>query len=221
MSHPVSPDRRKSACQTGLNIPFLGPCTQHWRSSSAHIPRWENVTKVQTYFPSGSPWIDPFQRPEANTAPDCSEYNRSGCPDNPCYDCGNGINGNPYCGPGDPSQIQPCASESYSGNLFNCYDQTTGSVDLSSCEKLGFKNVIANHKWRGRKSFTSREWDIADDFVSCCGGCGYHGYDSTPDTTKYLSVSASATVTVVTNNFHCDGTTYVADPVTTETQWAN
>ncbi len=131
-------------------------------------------------------FVPPYRNPEQTTAPDCSEFS-------PPYVCndGNG-NGYPFCGIPDASLFQ------YTENVFevgskyyNSYSASAGTGDYSACENSGEKRVFAKKAWSGKRSYNSRTL-FATDKMDWCSNCQVHDYDATPDTTKYLALSAQA-----------------------------
>ncbi len=186
------------------------------------LQQWINTTRVVDYNnPPTSSGIPPYQRPEQVTAPNCSPYY-------PPYICGNGINGNPYCNKPDSSSFLSCPSSSasssivYSGNYFNCF--TTGSASIACGQpvvEIGFKNVYANKAWQGKYAYTSHMNGAFDHFDWCSDNiCSYQNIYNTPDTTKYLALSATSEWTQTVNyacnssNVVCttDGTTCLCCP---------
>lgn len=186
----ISPDRRSPCGLASANqqVRYLGGCFQQQNKGYDGIPILSNTTKVPNYDPAhlGEP-IDPYSRPNEATAPDCSPYRD--------YECGDGINGNLYCGLPDPTtDFISCGvgHSSYQvGKYFNCYSASNATMSLSKCRNVGYKNLYAHKTFPGRKSFCSRELGLPDSFDWCCSCANYHAEDTTPDLTKYLEIHAT------------------------------
>ena len=173
-----------------------------------------NVTKMLNYSASGDPvWIDPYEIAKGGgLEASCSPY-ASDPPQN--FICGNWLNGNVPCWPQDDSIVKPCDTGSFStGNFHNCYSQSndTASNICIDNRPFGFKNLYAHKTWVGRRSYTSRDWQIPDDWDWCCDGCVYHNLDESVDGTKYRSVSATSYF-----NTHID--VFTMESVDTGTQY--
>jgi hypothetical protein len=216
----VSPNTRLPCGETSSSvlIPTLGSCYETVQTdssgSNSDLPKIKyNVTKMLNYSASHLPqWIDPFEIAnggglEAN----CSPY-ASDPPQN--FICGDGINGNVWCWPQDDSIVQPCPTGSFStGNFHNCYSQSQDTQSQCPPRKLGFKNLYAHKAWIGKRSYTSPDNQIPDDWDWCCDGCTYQFlHTGSVDSVKYRSVSATSYF-----NTHTDVFTY--DSVDTGTQF--
>jgi hypothetical protein len=186
---------------------FLGGCFQTAPSSPVYIKR--NVTQMKDYQ-NPSQYIAPYTLAEFREAPDCSIFNEG----SPAYFvCGDGLNGNLYCGPATSDLVRECQPGSSSfdvGTLWNCYATTSLTQSSNACTPhLGFKNVYAKKIWQGRKAYNSSELGMPDTWDWCCS-CGAETYKANPDNTKYLKLSASSNIEVNTKVYtvtHTDGGT--------------
>lgn len=182
-----SPNVRQSECEKNASV-YLGGCTNQKKSSLDGISVKHNTTKVKNYASPASPlYIDPYEQPEQDTAPDCSGYHSS------VYTCGDFENGFVPCG------LPLTTSLSYSGSTFpvgtkyyNSYTVSdTEKVSYSSCRSVGTKQVYANKTWQGRYGYTSRMWGGIDSMTWCCN-CQIHDYNPSPETVKYLAMEANS-----------------------------
>lgn len=190
-------------------------CFSEYHEQFDNVYVMNNVTKVDNYTADGGV-VDPYPIAEQNGAPDCSEFNRGGCPDNPCYVCGDfgETNYDLPCWPFDPTHYKDCdagtvrfAIDAY----HNCFLPTQVTYSVTKCHQLvGWKGVAASKSWPGRKSYTSREWQFPDNFGDwCCltNGCWWHNQDLTADTTKYLGMSSNSSTTLVNSLYNCESST--------------
>lgn len=182
-----SPNIRQSACGKNESV-YLGGCTNQKKTSIDGVAVRHNTTKVKNYAVPASPlYIDPYAQPEQDTAPDCSGFHAD------VYTCGDFENGFVPCG------LPLTTSLSYSGSVFpvgrkyfNSFTVSeTEKVDFSSCRSVGTKQVYANKAWQGRFSYSSRMRGGIDSMTACCG-CQVHDFDPSPETVKYLSMSANS-----------------------------
>lgn len=220
-----SPDRRPSCGKSSIaetGSLFIGGCAQH-KNHSEDIPRLRNTTKFKDYVSGSTTYIDPYPLAESITAPDCSPYNTS----DPFYfECGDGINGNLYCGPSNPSLFQTCSNNNKFtvGNVYtNSFENTSETASYSNCRKIGVKSVYAKKAWNGIHGFNSKNYAMAT-YMDWCTACSYAKAQQTPDTTKYLAISGSAHTHRITNEYTsetvydgqvcCDGCTSGCDPNT-------
>src|SRR4051794_27643376 len=81
---------------------FFGGCFQHKRTDEAHVQFYENVTRVPDYHNPADPGgIAPYARQiDPNQFPSCAEG----------FDCGDGVNGLPFCDYWTTSSTYPCTS---------------------------------------------------------------------------------------------------------------
>ena len=117
-----------------------------------------NVTRVKNLIVD-TPWTEAYDRPEVTYAPDCSDYYE--------YVCGDGINGNYYCGNPSITDFETpldTITQSISvGLLKNNFVLSTESIALQdSCNYVGFKNVAAKKIWHGKLPFTSKTYGAPD-----------------------------------------------------------
>lgn len=190
-------------------------CFGSYHEAFDNVYIMNNVTKVKNYQIAGG-FVDPYAVAEQQLAPDCSEYNNGGCPDNPCYVCGDfGVTSyNLPCWQLDPSNYQDCGPGTSSFTIdqyHNCFAHSPVTFSISKCHPLvGWKAVAASKQWPGRLPYTSRKWLFPDDFGSwCCSteGCFWHNEDKTADQTKYLRMSSNSSTTLVTSLYDCTTTT--------------
>jgi hypothetical protein len=182
-----SPDRRLPC--GGVPPLTIGGCRKAEKNLSiSAVPSLVNTTKQKDY--ASENYITPYRNPEQETAPDCSEFSSP-------YICNDGLgNGYPYCGVADPSLFQYTDLKFEVGSkYYNSYvPSSTGETgDYSACENIGAKRVYAKKSWSGRRGFTSRTL-FGTDKMDWCSNCQVHDYDPTPDTTKYLALSANASI---------------------------
>src|SRR3974390_453916 len=101
--------------------------------------------------------------------------------------------------------------------IFNCF-QLEGTIDLSVCRKVGFKNVQARKAWHGRFGFKTEHEGICytlsfpgGDLFPCppgniCNptcGCLWEPYQGMPPVNKFLDSSVTAhteTVSIIPPN---------------------
>lgn len=209
----------RPACGESESVPptlWLGGCFTHLDSGLEAIKIKRNVTLMKDYA-SGSDYnpngIDPYSWAEQQTAPDCSPFNNGGCPDNPCYHCGDigGTgNGNFPCGIPPTFAVLGCGAGSSSfdvGPYHNCYVQTQETKSYDACRFLGFKNAYAHKNWHGSFAYNSRMNGQLDSWQWCCTCVnGGHHADETADHTKYLALSATSNTSLHTNVYNCTST---------------
>jgi hypothetical protein len=176
-------------CTNETILPAFGNCrTSPTPSGIGLVPATINVTRVEDYTNTSATGIPPYPRPNPSlpscaTSPDCTT---SGLPK-----CGEwqatGVN---------PSGIFACAS-GVTAIDYNCFQSTTGLIDLRVCRKLGFKNVQARKVWHGLWGNMAPEWGASDKFggIETPCECAHQSYQATPSDTKYLSYFATATNT--------------------------
>ena len=187
---------RRHSCDNGFvndQTLWLGGHNQYVPSiTSSHI--FANVTKVPPKL-IGHASIDPYARPlETAFQPDCSAYNG--------YTCGDGYNGNEYCGLPDTNSVDvsPTGLRFRSGVFLNSFVDTDTTQSFDKCkEQVGFKKVFANKFWHGKSSYTSNIWQAVNKMDWCCS-CKEHVYDPTPESTHYLQITGSATYAATYTN---------------------
>lgn len=147
---------------------YLATCGNHRVSAHKAVPRLRNTTVV----PAACVECD-----------NCEGAPPPPAPPSPRSVCGVGeTNCDPSpCGPWP----EPVPQNTYTPD---------GTVDLSECRKLGFKNVYGAKNWHGvfgRKSHHNGRRVLT---MNGNGDCAqYEGVRSTPDTTKYRSMSVLIT----------------------------
>lgn len=138
----------------------FGHCRRHTVRDHQKIPRYRNVTKVPTWKDSGPSMIDPYSRPNPHY-----------------YDCN--IESEPFCA---PWPLPP---------VVNVYQHTPGeTVDLSVCEKTGFKKVTAWMFWLGAVGFTETDGCATYDPDA---GCNHQPLNLNPTAVKYLRCRITGT----------------------------
>lgn len=175
---------------------WLGSCGQQY-STGSPVQVLHNVTQMKNYA-SGSPnpYIDPEPTLNIAGAPVCS-------PDFGT-DCGDGINGNPWCFANiNDTYFQTCGGGTSSlavGAFHNCYVSTNQTMSLNNCFNDGWKGVAANKVFHGIVSYTSAEWGSANNYDWCgAGACQWSNLNNSPDQTHYLSISANASFSSTQN----------------------
>lgn len=153
-----------------------GGCFQHWRSSEAHVQRYENTTRVvnwrcPTEYPGASTTIPPYERPEDGA--NCS----GAAPLWGSEDWCNTAHTKPPCGLWSRAEFAAACASGETRMDTNCYSAASGeSVNLARCQKVGFKNVQSRKFWHGMFGYQS------SDNAFCTHG-------ATPSQTKYLGLS--------------------------------
>jgi len=154
---------------------FLGGCFQHWRSSEANTPRYNNLTRVANWLcadEGGGGVIVPYTRDdgvdtEGALNPNCTTQ-LYGDPPVQIFP------GHPnYCDAGHPVHKKPC-------NRWNDFEFPSGFpwqlikdrnvyelmpdkvVNLAKCQKVGFKAVQARKVWHGELAFQDLNRDACD-----------------------------------------------------------
>lgn len=192
----ISPNIRQSDCGGNTNIKYLGGCTNQFNSAISNIQVLRNTTKVRGYIDTSS-WVDPYARPEQDTAPDCSPYFSLD------YDCGDGINGNPLCGIPSSADVYTCSINSFDVCKYNnCFEYTNETKSYTGCAVVGCKRVYGKKYWHGKLPYTSRNYNQTD-YTSWCCTCGRHYQDTSPETVKYLKLSANSSREFITNTYSC------------------
>lgn len=179
---------------------YVGGCWQNKRNDETAVARYPNNTSIKDWLcdEGGTPLPDrlPYLRYE-NKA-----HSPKACDYTICLDGHETATTTP-----DPC-IKPCAPwDFYALNAvdapigegtydYNTYpSDPTGTVDMSKCRKIGFKNVQAAKVWHGRYGFNS---GYGQDGLSCATvptGCGCGAIRAemlTAPQTKYLSKQAVA-----------------------------
>lgn len=211
----------------GDNIPstILGGCynTANYNVSSS-VPVLKNTTQMKTYFASGPAYIAPYALANPSSV-NCSLYYNYTCPSRTAP------NGNVFCAPASSSDFNYSGSTFAVGPFSNSYTVTTQSKQINNCSNIGFKNAYASKAWHGKYAYNSR-YNGQYDKMLWCTACTWHNYDANPDTTKYLSLSATSnlykkvdnyTSTTTTSGTCCGGsvdnvcTTYTLNTSTTTT----
>lgn len=183
---------------------YVGGCWQNKRNDETAVARYPNITSIKDWLcdvETSTPLPNrlPYNRPE-NTPPGVG----GGCGYVIC------LNGHETATTVPDVCIQPCAPwDFYALNAVEApigegtYDYNryptdpTGTVDMSKCRKIGFKNVQAAKVWHGRYGFNS---GYGMDGLSCATvptGCGCSAIRAemlTAPQTKYLSKQAVAEI---------------------------
>jgi hypothetical protein len=203
----VSPNRRPK-CGNQQNVSsgkYLGKCGQYFNASGLGVKVKNNVTLMDDYAatpaydPSG---IAPYSFANTSSQPLCSPY-WQGIGGYDCGELGGGGNGEKPCGEPDPSVIITPTGEGTSsfdvGPYKNWYVQTNDTASYNQCYRpVGFKNAYAYKMWHGISAYDARTYNKSDSFDWCCE-CGVHNDDTNnPETERYLSISANASMTEVT-----------------------
>ncbi len=156
-------------------------CYNHLISGESGLPRYTNVTKRIDYHDVVDPaGVEPYFRPHNNHPSDAS------CIPADSY-CHGEQPDTPYC------QIACTFGDSSFNNglFYNCFHRETGTIDLSACRKLGWKNVFGRKIWHGRWAYDSVNYMAYDNF-DWCFQCASRSYTPTFDRTKYLTLSGVA-----------------------------
>lgn len=189
----ISPNVRPRCDGSTTPVTSTGGCFNYanGNTSEADVKVWNNVTRVNDWdTASANPnGIPPYTRKHNNHPTDFSCFP----PDFDC--CEDYTQEFPCCEVPDPLEIMPCGTGTSSVaylDYHDCYAPTTESVQ-SPCSNMGWKGALARKAWNGQFGYLSQHWQ-ADDFINYCGDnqCRYIDYKPTPDTTKYLSLSATA-----------------------------
>ncbi len=176
--------------------PMKRGCFQQKRTRDQRVQKYANVTEVPNptcpddWDPSFTPpsWptnVAPYVRPPSTGDTTIPRRSDGKVPTDSDY-CdeghGHGIPPGPWRRSDFPSS---CFDGAQSVDV-NCYSIVPGEyLDLSSCRKLGFKNVQARHWWHGRFGFESL------DGTSTCG-VEPADMPATPDAQKFLTVRVYA-----------------------------
>ena len=167
----------------------LGGCYQQHTTANQGIRVYVNTTKLKGYAPFDPTPVDPFEHVNYPGYPSCETgYG---------YPCGDGINGNPYCGIATADEISCGAGTTNyfpQGQLLNCYKLTTATSSVSDqcVPQYGFKNVAAKKIWHGRIGYTSTDIETPDyngDFDTVQFACDWVSGKMAPDTTHYLNLT--------------------------------
>ncbi len=175
----------------GNSFPTIwGGCFQHFDSSSVSVTRFQNETLVTDYSLTPNPdGIVPYKRWHVNgsSTGNCFPPDEMCCQDTP---------GQPCCELPVYTDTKDCVAGDIkvdNGGYWNCF--RNGSPQTNSftvCHKQGYKRVFSKKNWLGIYSYSSQTWNNYDYIDYCCT-CNAINYRPTPDTTKYLEISATAT----------------------------
>lgn len=176
-------------CSQSSNIPIsvLGGCYNTANQNvTGSVKVLKNNTQMITYFTSGPEYLNPYEL-IVPSATSCATYHDYTCPDRSAPD------DNVFCAPPSSSDFHYSGSTFDVGPFKNSYYTTTQSVQLNSCNNVGFKNVFASKAWHGKRAYNSRYYGQVDKMLWCMA-CSSHDYDPAPDTIKYLSLSANSSM---------------------------
>ncbi len=172
---------------------WLGYPHQHFRDSENGIAKYKNTTAVPNYQDPSCPTyaganIPPYSRLNTDFS-DCQTSDTNS---------GHGTDCDIFCGPWPDPPF-----DGYTDNAYAPYDPAE-TVNLATCRKIGFKNVIARKAWHGRYGFTTQT-------DQCCtptdDDCCSHPESDSPPTTKYRTLSWSITATVRNHSGAASSTT--------------
>lgn len=213
----------REPCGGWGDMNFLIGCYQH--NISASVKKFRNVTHVNNYTSSGDTTIPPYVSLATGVV---------SCADEP--DCGAEL---PICNGIPSTELVLCDSGDIAvsqSRFFNCFEETTESVDISTCRKIGFKNVQSVKVHHGKWGFLSRQGmgvgasidTIASIFYSgsyltgdevSFGGLATEGcadleslWDLQQDSTeRYLTMAGSADTTDIYGNQGANSVTSTVD----------
>ena len=196
----LSPNRRLPCNETTNSISQirLGGCfSQYVTASNSNPTIWQNSTQVKNYSPPYNTAIPPYQRAAINNSgPD------SCIPDNPSCCCDYSSNFCSCCGIPSPSEMVCGANQENVNGYCNSFVTSSITASVSMCLPGFYKNAFAKKAWFGLYSYTSPMNNFMDNFSWCGATCNWLSaqtgstiFGSTPDQTKYLTLSASGTRT--------------------------
>ena len=170
----------REACW-GYGAKFAFGCNQQHAQADAVRVQQFNTTRVRTWKTEGPLTIPPYSRPEARHFT-CGCVGVSPCDELPC----------------GPWPLPP---------LTNTYISPVPStkVDLSTCQKAGFKQIYALKQWHGVPGFLEVDGCTPSSAEAC------YGVPNQRIETRYLTREISVTVTTTgTQQAYSskDGTTY-------------
>lgn len=176
--------------------PLRSGCFQHKRAADKRVQKYANVTAVPNptcpddWDPSFTPssWpatVNPYLRPPTTGDSEIVRRTDGKVPTDPDY-CDEGHDHGIPPGPWKKSDFPSSCFDGATQIDLNCYSIVPGEyVNLSSCFKMGFKNVQSRHFWHGRFGFESLDGPTT---------CGVDAADmpATPDGARYLTVRCYA-----------------------------